>query len=228
MPDTAASAADRPGTLPLPLPLPAPLAIPPRDPQARRDFLSDAVMKAIARAVRLLDDDDTKVALTAVHEILVVETTRMRHGSAVLGAHPAYLDDLRKDLGDPTAPVAEFDRPTNPEDEFDDEIDDEFDDEWDEPPAFKPCQVPASQDFTRDPDYPGGPILSRDPAHLDPPTENEDEGEDEPRRRMTDLRANLDPTPARPRFELESAAPLDPLATPARRPLPDWLISLRE
>ena len=211
-----ASAADRPITLPFP----TPLAIPPRDPQARRDFLSDAVMKAIARAVRLLDDDDKKVALTAVHEILVVETTRMRHGSAVLGAHPAYLDDIRKDLGEPGVPVG-----PPPGEVFDDN-----DDEGCEPPAYQPCPVPASQDFTRDPDYPGGPILSRDPAHLDPPAEEtkNEEDEDDNRRRMTDLRANLDPTPVHARFERGSPATLDPLATPARRPLPDWLISLRE
>ena len=71
----------------------------PRDPQARRDHLSDAVMKAVAAAARLLGDDDSAVVLKAVKEILDLEKTRMRHGQTVLGAHPPYLDDLTKELG---------------------------------------------------------------------------------------------------------------------------------
>ena len=71
----------------------------PRDPQARRDHLSDAVMKAVSAAARLLDDDDSAVVLRAVKEILDLEKTRMRHGQNVLGAHPPYLDDLTKELG---------------------------------------------------------------------------------------------------------------------------------
>ncbi len=71
----------------------------PRDPQARRDHLSDAVMKAVAAAARLLDDDDSAVVLKAVKEILDLEKTRMRHGQTVLGAHPPYLDDLATELG---------------------------------------------------------------------------------------------------------------------------------
>ena len=71
----------------------------PRDPQARRDHLSDAVMKAVSAAARLLDDDDSAVVLKAVKEILDLEKTRMRHGQNVLGAHPPYLDDLAKELG---------------------------------------------------------------------------------------------------------------------------------
>ena len=71
----------------------------PRDPQVRRDHLSDAVMKAVAAAARLLDDDDSAVVLKAVKEILDLEKTRMRHGQNVLGAHPPYLDDLATELG---------------------------------------------------------------------------------------------------------------------------------
>ena len=70
-----------------------------RDPQARRDHLSDAVMKAVAAAARLLDDGDSAVVLKAVKEILDLEKTRMRHGQNVLGAHPPYLDDLATELG---------------------------------------------------------------------------------------------------------------------------------
>ena len=57
----------------------------PRDPQARRDHLSDAVMKAVSAAARLLDDGDSAVVLKAVKEILDLEKTRMRHGHNVLG-----------------------------------------------------------------------------------------------------------------------------------------------
>ena len=71
----------------------------PRDPQARRDHLSDAVMKAVSAAARLLDDGDSAVVLKAVKEILDLEKTRMRHGHNVLGAHPPYLDDLAGELG---------------------------------------------------------------------------------------------------------------------------------
>ena len=210
-------------------PPPVPDGIPPRDVQARRDFLSDAVMLAVARAVKLLGDEDSKVVLGAVSEILAVEKTRMRHGRPILGAHEKYIEDIRRDLGEPgDLSLAELYNPPEPAEEYEHD----FDEEFDEPAVYQPPpEPPPLPEFTRDPDYPGGPILSRDPAKIGPPgsavppweKDEADEEEEEKPSRMADLRAALDPTPARQGAEAEAT-----VDAPQMKYIPQFLISLRE
>ena len=139
------------------------------DPQARRDHLSDAVMKAVSAAARLLDDDDSAVVLKAVTEILALEKTRMRHGQNVLGAHPPYLDDLAEELGS----VHSGGPPRIP-------VDDIYDDDDDNvlAAAAKDHGAMTVPTFTRVPDVPPECERRAAPALVETAPDAADAGED--------------------------------------------------
>lgn len=124
---------------------PAPTIPPREDLKGRYQFVSDAVLKAIAATTKLLDNDDPAVVLKAAKMILDLDKTRMRHGEQVHGVYkPDYLDVLQQ-LGPVSGDVprstevvaAELRQLENElaEDNFDDE--DDFDDADDEP-AIRP------------------------------------------------------------------------------------------
>jgi len=109
---------------------------PPADTRGRYEFVSDAVLRAVAAVTRLLDDDDPAVVLKAAKMILDVEKTRMRHGREVHGAPDPYREETRQMLG----PLPSKATPVKIEhkDDFDDyEEDDDFDDES---AASRPCE----------------------------------------------------------------------------------------
>jgi len=72
---------------------------PPADTRGRYEFVSEAVLRAVAAVTRLLDDDDPAVVLKAAKMILDVEKTRMRHGREVHGAPDPYREETRQMLG---------------------------------------------------------------------------------------------------------------------------------
>ena len=72
---------------------------PPTDTRGRYEFVSDAVLRAVAAVTRLLDDDDPAVVLKAAKMILDVEKTRMRHGREVHGAPNPESVERREMLG---------------------------------------------------------------------------------------------------------------------------------
>ena len=100
---------------------------PPADTRGRYEFVSDAVLRAVAAVTRLLDDDDPAIVLKAAKMILDVEKTRMRHGREVHGAPDPYREETRQMLGpiwnNPNPVKVEF------EGDFNDDEEDDFDDE---------------------------------------------------------------------------------------------------
>jgi len=102
---------------------------PPADTRGRYEFVSDAVLRAVAAVTRLLDDDDPAVVLKAAKMILDVEKTRMRHGREVHGAPDPYREETREMLG----PIWNNPNPVKVE------VEDDFDDdEDDDEPAIRP------------------------------------------------------------------------------------------
>ena len=113
---------------------------PPADTRGRYEFVSDAVLRAVAAVTRLLDDDDPAVVLKAAKMILDVEKTRMRHGREVHGAPDPYREETREMLG----PIWNNPNPVELEVEGDFDDDEEDDDFDDEPPASRPCEGAGS------------------------------------------------------------------------------------
>ena len=107
---------------------------PPADTRGRYEFVSDAVLRAVAAVSRLLDDDDPAVVLKAAKMILDVEKTRMRHGREVHGAPDPYREETRQMLG--PLPSKAIPLKIEWEDDFDDD-EGYFDDE---PTASRPCE----------------------------------------------------------------------------------------
>jgi len=119
---------------------------PPDDVTGRHDFLSDAILRAVAATARLLGDDDPAVVLKAAKMLLDLEKTRMRHGRRVLGVPDPYQVETAKMLG----PIWGNANPVPLEnaDDYDD-----YEDE-DVPEAYVPCPAagPPVREFEREPD----------------------------------------------------------------------------
>jgi len=134
---------------------------PPTDTRGRYEFVSDAVLRAVAAVTRLLDDDDPAVVLKAAKMILDVEKTRMRHGREVHGAPDPESVERREMLGPlPSKAIpmrAEFD------DDFDD--DEQEDTDFDDEPAIRPIPYRMGHAPTPPP-----PVIAEPP---DTATDNE-------------------------------------------------------
>jgi len=142
---------------------------PPADPRGRHDFLSDAILRAVAAVTKLLDHDDPAVVLKAAKMILDVEKTRMRHGRRLLGVpdpegveRAAMFDPL---LGDPDYRT----RTVSPEVAAElarlEEEDDDFDD--DDEPAVRPIPYVMGVAPTPSP-WPPPPPPAAKPLDPDP------------------------------------------------------------
>jgi len=143
---------------------------PPTDTRGRYEFVSDAVLRAVAAVTRLLDDDDPAVVLKAAKMILDVEKTRMRHGREVHGAPNPESVERREMFG----PLPSKAIPVKIEykDDFDDEEED-----FDDPPASRPCEGVGSP---RPAPSQGRLATSDSPAEPPDPPNSGDATADEP------------------------------------------------
>lgn len=138
-----------------------PVPPPKEDYKGRYEFVSDAVLRAVAAVTRLLGDDDPAVVLKAAKMILDVEKTRMRHGRDVHGA-PSPESVERSELLGPL-PGAARPAKVRHDDDFEEE---DFDDE----PVIRPIpdivgNTPATPVVARSTVTATEPPLRKDSEH---------------------------------------------------------------